>query len=106
MAKNLKALGEVYDYPATAAVTSGDVIEMTDTIGVALSDGAIGETISVRVAGVFELPKAAATAITQGQSVYWSGTAITTTATDNTYAGKAYVAAAADDTVVQVSLNA
>ena len=105
MAKNLKALGEVYDYPATAAVTSGDVIEMTDTIGVALSDGAIGETISVRVAGVFELPKAAATAITQGQSVYWSGTAITTTATD-TYAGKAYVAAVADDTVVQLSLHA
>ena len=105
MAKNLKALGEVYDYPATGPVSSGDLIDMTDTVGVALSDGVAGDIVPVRVEGVFELPKAAATAITQGQKVYWNGSAIDTTNTGQ-YAGKAYVAAAADGTTVQVALNA
>lgn len=108
MAKNLKALGEVYDWPATQTTASGDLVVMEDTVGVALTDAAVGDTIAVRVEGVFELPKAAG-AIAQGQAVYWDGTGITATAPAEgagTYAGKAYIAAAADDTVAQVALNA
>lgn len=107
MAKNLKALGEVFDYPATRTIKSGDVVVMTDTVGVALVDGANGDTIAVRVEGVFELPKAADAAIEQGQVVYWDGTAIAGVEGEgNTYAGRAYVAAAAADTTAQVKLNA
>lgn len=107
MAKNLKALGEVFDYPATRTIKSGDVVVMTDTVGVALVDGVNGDTIAVRVEGVFEVPKAADAVIEQGQVVYWDGTAIAGEEGEgNTYAGRAYVASAAADTTVQVKLNA
>ena len=108
MAKNLKALGEVYDYPATAAIASGDVVVMNDTIGVALTDAAIGDVIAVRVEGVFELPKLASSDIGQGKKVYWDAVngQVNLTASGNTYAGKAYEAAGATATTVQVALNA
>lgn len=108
MAKNLKALGEVYDYTATAAISSGDLVAMSDTVGVALADGAIGDTIAVRVEGVFELPKATGTALAQGKKLYLDATAgnIVGLATGNTYAGKAYVAADSAATTVQVAINA
>lgn len=108
MAKNLKALGEVFDYPATRTIKSGDAVVMADTVGVALTDGVNGDTIAVRVEGVFELPKAAGAAIEQGAAVYWDGTAIAAGDGEgaNARAGVAYVAADADDTTVQVKLNA
>ena len=108
MAKNLKALGEVYDYPCTAAVNSGDVVVMNDTVGVALSNGAIGDVIAVRVEGVFELHKLSSSDIAQGKKVYWDAVngQVNLTASGNTYAGKAYVAAGASTTTVQVALNA
>ena len=108
MAKNLKALGEVFDHTCTAAVSSGDVVIMGDTIGVALTDGAIGDTIAVRAEGVFELPKLASSDIAQGKKVYWDAVngQINLTASGNTYAGKAYAAAGASATTVQVALNA
>ena len=108
MAKNLKALGEVFDYRATRTIKSGDVVEMSDTVGVALVDGVNGDTIAVRVEGVFELPKAADAVIDQGAAVFWDGAAIAADdgAGANARAGVAYVAAAAADTTVQVKLNA
>lgn len=102
MAKNLKALGEVFDWPATAATSSGDLVVMADTVGVALTDGEAGDVISVRVQGVFELPKAAG-AIAQGARVYWNGSAIA--ASGDTLAGVAYTAAESGDDTVQVKLN-
>lgn len=108
MAKNLKALGEVYDYTATAPVVSGDIVAMNDTVGVALTNGAIGEIIAVRVVGVFDLPKATGAAIAQGKKVYLDTATgnVVGTASGNTYAGKAYVAADSAATTVQVVLNA
>lgn len=108
MAKNLKALGEVFDYTCTGNVTSGQLVVMNDTVGVAITDGKAGDVIAVRAEGVFELPKLASSDIGQGKKVYWDATnsQINLTASGNTYAGKAYVAAAATTTTVQVALNA
>jgi len=108
MAKNLKAIGEVFDWTATAAVKSGDLVAMANTVGVALTDAEVGDVIAVRVEGVFELPKAAGAEIEQGAAVYWDGTTIAAGDGEgaNARAGVAYVAAAAADTTVQVKLNA
>src|SRR5690606_34885353 len=103
MAKNLKAIGEVFDWPATAATTSGQLVVIGALVGVALKDAEEGEVVAVRVEGVFDLPKAAG-AIEQGARVYWNGSAIA--ASGDTFAGVAYEAAAADDDTVQVKLNA
>lgn len=108
MAKNLKALGEVFDYTCTGDVSSGQLVVMNDTVGVAITDGKTGDVIAVRVEGVFELPKLSSSDIAQGKKVYWDATngQINLTASGNTYAGKAYVAAGTGATTVQVSLNA
>lgn len=107
--RNFKAVGDVFDHTLAAAVLAGAVIVMADTVGVALTDGAIGDTIAVRVAGVFELPKAAPLAIAQGAKVYWDATPgnITTDATaPNVFAGYAFVDGASADTTLLVRLNA
>lgn len=108
MAKNLKALGKVFDYTCPGNITSGQVVVMQDTIGVALTDGKAGDVIAVHAENVFELPKLASSDIAQGKKVYWDAAAgqINLTASGNTYAGKAYVAAGPGTTTVQVSLNA
>ena len=70
-----------------------------------------GETGSVHVKGVFNLPKLSG-AINQGQKVYWykssvdANSGITTTAGSNTPAGYAAQAAVSGDTKVLVNLNA
>lgn len=103
MAKNLKAIGEVFDWPATSATTSGALVVIGALVGVALEDAEEGEVVAVRVEGVFDLPKAAG-AIEQGARVYWNGSAIATSG--DTFAGVAYEAAEADADIVSVKLNA
>ena len=108
MAKNLKALGEVFDYTCTGNVASGQLVVMNDTVGVAIKDGKAGDIVACRVEGVFELPKLASSDIGQGKKVYWDATngQINLTASGNTYAGKAYAAAGSGTSTVLVSLNA
>jgi predicted RecA/RadA family phage recombinase len=45
-------------------------------VGVAAHDADVGQDSTIRIEGVFELPKAAATALTFGQAVAWNGTAV------------------------------
>lgn len=52
--------GDVVDMVATAAVTSGDFIDVDGKLGVALISGAIGETITVKLNGVVDATKASA----------------------------------------------
>lgn len=58
---------------AGSAVASGDLVVLEDTVGVAVTDGAVGDTIALDVEGVFEVPKitGAGTAFAQGQAVYY-----------------------------------
>jgi predicted RecA/RadA family phage recombinase len=88
-------------------VASGDVVDLPNMIGVALGDIADGDNGDLAVTEVWALPKEAALAIDQGDQVYWDATAGEIDKTNtNIAAGKAFAAAAADDTTVAVKLNA
>lgn len=107
--KNYIADGEVYPHTvAGAAVKSGDVVVIGDTIAIAKTDGAIGELIATQARGVVRLPKLDTSDIAQGKKVYWDATAgrINLTTSGTVYAGKAYEAARAGATFVNVDINA
>lgn len=72
MAKNAKQPGVVIDYTATADVQSGDVVLAGAVLGVALSDIATGETGSVQITGVFEVPKVTDAVFGQGETLTWN----------------------------------
>jgi predicted RecA/RadA family phage recombinase len=73
MAKNYIQPGEVIDWTnATGGTkTSGSVIALGQTLGVALVDIANGATGSVQISGVFEVPKVSAAVIANGESLVW-----------------------------------
>lgn len=91
-----------------ADVSSGAVVVVGATVGVAAGDIADGESGILFIEEVFTLPKAAPLVIGQGVAVYWdvADGNINLTATDNHLAGKAFAAAASADTTVQVKLGA
>lgn len=100
--------GETIDYTATDELANGDVVDLATRIGVAGDDIAAGETGTVHVVGVFEIPKATG-AVTVGQALYWDKTNknITTAAgssSANTPAGWAVAAAQSADATVLVKL--
>jgi predicted RecA/RadA family phage recombinase len=106
--KNYFEKGETLVVPAVAAaVAAGDPIFAGIVAGVAVNDAESGDDVVAVTEGVVELPKDAA-AITQGAQVYWNATdkVATVTASDNSYLGAAWYAAAAGDTTVRVKLNA
>ncbi|MAM87562.1 MAG: recombinase RecA [unclassified Hahellaceae] len=75
MATNYKHPGCVFDHVAASDIASGDVVIMGQTIGVAITDIATGDTGAVQVDGVFEVPKVSAAVIAQGESVMWDNSA-------------------------------
>ena len=88
--------GDVVDYTATSVVANGDIIPLTDRVGIALNDAVIGDVISLELEGVFEMTATTADAIAFGDVVYFNATSrtVTTTATGNTFAGIAVSAKA------------
>ena len=113
MAKNKVAEGKTIDYVnAGSAISSGDVVVVGNLLGVALVDIANGETGAVAICGVYELPKASAAVIAQGETINWDVSAgnvddnLATPATGDLSGGCVAVdAAAATTTVVNVALN-
>lgn len=99
--------GESIDYRPSAAVAAGDVIVQGNLVGIARLDIEAGTLGALAVVGVFEIAKATG-AVTVGAALYWNATNknVTTTATSNTYIGKAVTAAESADTTVCVLLNA
>ena len=98
--------GETLDYTPKKAVENGEVVSLGTRIGVAGSDIKAGELGHLHVVGVFEMPKAASTAIAMGAAVYYDASAgnITTTSSSNVPAGYAAAAAGANDATVLVKL--
>ena len=70
-----KSEGKVVDHVLTGTVTVGDIVPMGDVVGKALSSGVSGETISVQVAGRFEVAKTTGTAWNQGDKLDWDSSA-------------------------------
>ena len=99
--------GETLDYinTGTAVIEANTVITFGGRIGIAGTDILPGETGSLHVTGVFEMPKTAEGAVGMGTDVYFDGDGITDTKGDGTVlAGYAAQPAAAADTVLLVKL--
>jgi predicted RecA/RadA family phage recombinase len=104
--KNFVENGGTLRYTVSGtAVKSGDVVMVGKVGGVAITDGAVGETITLSTQGVYRLPKSSG-AIAQGQAVYVSATdgSLTTTATGNNLLGYAWEDAASGDSAVNVKI--
>lgn len=105
--KNFIQDGNTINYTVAGTPVKGGELRMVgDVAAVAVTDGAVGETIAMHVTGVYELPKGAG-AITQGAAVYADagGTGIVTTAEGNKFAGYAWEEAAAEAATVLVKIN-
>lgn len=119
MAQNYQANfvqdGLAIDYTPGSDVSAGAIIVRGNTIGIAKRPIASGVLGALATAGVFDGVKANG-AITAGDAIYWdadgdpqggtAGTgAFTTTATGNTYAGRAVADAAETAEVVRFELR-
>ena len=107
--KNLVQDGKTIQYTvADSEVKSGDIVVIEDVVGIAVVGGAVGETITLSVEGVYNLKKGSG-AINQGKKVYVNITAgvatIVATATGNTFIGYAWKSAIAADETVDVKLS-
>jgi len=82
--KNYIQTGDTLTVTAPAALASGDVVHVGQLVGIAATDAESGADVSILTRGVFELPKAAALAISAGDLVYWATAAgeVTKTNTD------------------------
>lgn len=70
--KNFVQSGHTIDITAPAGgVASGAGIIICNLFGVASSTAAAGETVALATTGVFDLPKASATAFAVGGAVAW-----------------------------------
>ncbi len=99
--------GETLDYinTGTTVIEANTVITFGGRIGVAGTDILPGETGSLHVTGVFEIPKTSEGDVGMGTDVYFDGDGITDTKGDGTVlAGYAAQAAAAGDAVILVKL--
>lgn len=107
MATNYVAEGANWNYTPGSAVASGAVVLMGVTLGVALAAIAANTTGAVAVDGVFTVAKLSTDVVAQGAKLYWdaANSRLTTTASGNTYAGRAYEAAGSGATTVRIRIN-
>ena len=98
--------GESLDYKngTNAVIEENTIIAIGTRVGITGTYINPGETGSLHVCGVYEMPKTAGEEIELGTAVYFDGTAITATAGGNTPAGYAVATAAAADEVILVKL--
>jgi predicted RecA/RadA family phage recombinase len=99
--------GNVIDVIASADISVGDVVPLTNMCGVALVDIAANDTGSVKLDGVFTLPTDTGAAWSVGEKVYWDATnkKATKTATSNTPLGFAVTAKVSAGTSCNVKLQ-
>ena len=76
--------GDAVDFVPTAAVAAGTVVVQGNLVGVARRDVAVGQTGSLAVTGVFDLPVTALTGWAVGDLAYWNAAAGVATETVGT----------------------
>ena len=99
--------GATIPYTATAAVKYNDIVAMASCVGVALEDAELGETITLAISGVFEMPAATNVAINVGDKVYYDKAQgiVCKTVENNAPAGVAVSAKATAGAVVRVKIG-
>lgn len=106
--RNFIQPGNTLTIPAPAGgVVSGGIVAVGAIVGVAAATAAEGDDVAVSVAGVFDLPKVAADAVTIGARLYHdaSANALTVTAGSNARVAIATAPAGAGATTVQALLT-
>ena len=104
--KNYVQKGDTLKFVAGADISSGDMVEVGDLVGVAIADCLNGEECIAYIEGVYELPKVNGDVIGQGDIVYHDGSgAITSTVGSNKVAGYAFEAKGAGTDSIQVKLD-
>lgn len=101
--------GTRVDYTNTtgSTIASGDLVQFGGLWGVAITDILAGDVGSLETAGRIRIPKPGSTAIAQGQTLFKNTASdqAEVTPTAGPVLGRASVAAASDDEVVEVDLN-
>lgn len=64
--KNAVQSGMVITHTATAAIASGDIVELGTLYGVAATKAAIGEQVELALVGVYKVKNPDAVAVTKG----------------------------------------
>lgn len=106
MAKNFVQAGSTLAITATAAVKSGDLIQVGDVFVVAVTDIAAGGTGDGIASGVFLVPKLASNVMEAGKKVYMKDGKVQLDATGGLpLVGVTWAPAAAGDESVPVRLN-
>ncbi len=103
--KNFKAEADsTLDYTNSgSAISAGDPVDLSDSVGVAIDDIANGTTGPLAMAGVFNLPAATGVSWSRGARVNLAAGEITSGA--GTVAGLAYNDKSSGDTSCLVSIN-
>ncbi|PKH62568.1 DNA breaking-rejoining protein [Shewanella sp. Choline-02u-19] len=105
--KNQICDGNTIDHTPTTDIVSGATELIGKLVGIALGNVAKDTEGTFVTTGVFELPKVSADAIGKGGQVYLKAdNTITTTASGNTAAGKAWADAENPSDSVWVKINA
>lgn len=106
--KNFIQDGKTITVTLAAAILSGAAMLIGALVGVACTDGAIGDKVAFNLEGVYTLPKAVG-AVSQGAILYWDDTAkvVTTSSASgaNFKIGHAFAAALSGDATLPVKLS-
>jgi len=98
-----------YTNATSTAIESGDVVDMVDDMGIALTDiaatGDDGDSGELEVSGVHELAAGSSATWSIGDTLYWTGSALTATASGSVQIGIAHTAKLNGQTTNQVLLN-
>ncbi len=97
--------GDAVDFVPAAAVAAGAVVVQGNLVGVARRDVAAGQTGSLAVTGVFDLPVTALTGWAIGDLAYWNAAAGVATETVGTNKLFGKVVGLPGGNVVRVRLN-
>ena len=98
--------GEAIDFKneTETVIEANEIVTFGKKIGVSGVPIAPGETGTLFVFGVFDMPKSSANVIAAGTTVYFDGTGITEEADGNTEAGYSIEAAGAEAKTIKVKL--
>jgi len=103
--KTLWKKGDILDHVAASTISSGDIVVIGGLVSSAINDIVSGATGPMLIRGAINVTKVAGSAWTEGESVYFNGTAFTDAAV-GVHAGVAFAAAASDAVAGKVLLNA
>jgi len=106
--KNRVNDGSTIEHTAVGtAIESGDVVDLTNEVGIAVTDIAVGEVGVLCLGGRYNLPKDTALVITKGESVYWDAVNgwVDKTSTAQILVGRAAESATETADNIDVNLN-